>query len=1178
MIAVGALVVAGGGASAVAAAPRAHPNTSSQKPPPHPTPRVRHDLRGPIIPGYTHGMPARRAHSGASAASPATPDPSIPPTADDNLAYTSGPIMKRTTTYLIFWDPGNAVISQAVRDLETQFLQDLGGAYYGIMSQYYGEAADGSEEHVTPITNFGGSWDDSSTAYPHAGTTSDPLTDGDMRAEVRAAILANPDWNQGGLTSIYEVVVGEHVEFCEDSNHCTSGTPDSGICAYHGTFSVNGTDVIYASDGNDAGRNCGSTSPSPNDSDADADVSTLSHETFEAITDPLGDAWRTPQGKNHQYDEIGDLCQYYYGTPDENGANLTLNGHAYRVQLEWSNEHADLDPTASWAGCDVVSGAINSVAATSPYPACTANTLSRNDDLSTEQVTLPFNVNFFSQNFSSLWVNNNGNVTFDEPQYIYTPYGLASTTHEIIAPYFADVDTRDPGSREVTYGGEAGHDGRPGYFCVNWVNVGYYGNHSDRLDSFQLLLIDRSTQTGVQGDFDIVFNYDKLQWETGDASSGSGGLGGNSAVVGYSNGSNASLELPGSGVNGFFLDDGAGALIQGSRGSSTPGRYIFPVRNGSAAIGGVIHGAVTTDLGQTIIRGAPVQVCGVANGLCILTQSNEQGRYSVTGLPADTYNVSVMPAAGSYLLPLYISGIQLAANGDAAENLDLYSDDPLPPLIQVDYHRVTSDGVPVIEWGTDGKIHYSGQPGCSVTAIFALNDGSMTRTVNLTPDQAGYEYTGAIPDFEPHAGAATVTVTAVCNDTNGNDSENFSVYIDPSGVVVDQTGAPVVGAQVALLRADNPDGPFSAVPDGSPLMSPANRNNPDATTSDGTFGWDVVTGYYKVQASKAGCVNPSDVSKATVTSDAFAVPPAMPDLRLILNCDTTAPTIATTPVSIEENTVNGYVGDIPGVTITDPDDPTDSLTVSNDAPSPIPPGTATITWTAQDPAGNVGTATQTVTVTAPRPITLVGTARGGVTGISPLNLALPADTAAGDQILLAVAIPVQHDVDTPSGYTIVGTYTTGTADGEAKEVVYRRTATGADVNPHITVSFGTYGYSAVLGVYRGVDPTQPIETSSVGTTSGGLTVITPSITTTVPNDRLVVLSGETHSNSTPSWTPPAGMTERTSHSQPTAAAELADAAQPTPGGTGSKTSSLSGTTSANIVSVLISLQGEQYVP
>lgn len=210
-----------------------------------------------------------------------------------------------------------------------------------------------------------------------------------------------------------------------------------------------------------------------------------------------------------------------------------------------------------------------------------SSTLSANDDGSTGLVSLGFTVDFFGVTHTQLFVNNNGNVTFDFSLGTFTPFNLNTTNRQIIAPFFADVDTRPAASLDVTYGTGI-VDGRAA-FGVNWINVGYYNQRTNLLNSFQLVLIDRS-DTGA-GNFDIEFNYDKIQWETGDASGGSGGLGGNSARVGYANGTGASgtfFELPGSAVNGAFLDSNlATGLIHHSLNSSVDGRYVFAARNGA---------------------------------------------------------------------------------------------------------------------------------------------------------------------------------------------------------------------------------------------------------------------------------------------------------------------------------------------------------------------------------------------------------------------------------------------------------------------------------------------------------------------------------------------------------------------------------------------------------------------
>lgn len=195
-------------------------------------------------------------------------------------------------------------------------------------------------------------------------------------------------------------------------------------------------------------------------------------------------------------------------------------------------------------------------------------------------VPIGFSFNFYGTVSNELYINTNGNVTFDAPLPTFTPFGLDSAFRQVIAPFFADIDTRNPGSGVVTFGNGT-FEGRNA-FGVNWIDVGYFEENVDKTNSFQLLLVDRS-DTGV-GNFDIVFNYDKVEFETGDGSFGSGGLGGFSAHVGFSNGTGVpgeSFSLPGSGVPGTFIDSGTYPLVQNSLNSNVDGRYIFFGRDGN---------------------------------------------------------------------------------------------------------------------------------------------------------------------------------------------------------------------------------------------------------------------------------------------------------------------------------------------------------------------------------------------------------------------------------------------------------------------------------------------------------------------------------------------------------------------------------------------------------------------
>lgn len=210
-------------------------------------------------------------------------------------------------------------------------------------------------------------------------------------------------------------------------------------------------------------------------------------------------------------------------------------------------------------------------------PGFDSDQLLPNDDGSSPLVSLGFPVHLGRFDFfESLFVNNNGNVTFNTALGAYTPDDLTAFEN-IIAPLWADVDTRKVGT--VKFGrGEV--NGRRA-FGVTWTNVGYYQMKDDRTNTFQLLLIDRSDID--YGDFDIEFNFERIQWETGEASEGKNGVGGVPVRVGFYLGADF-FEIPGSGSPGKLIDGGPNALVSGSHGGCAVGRYVYQIRAGSAAL------------------------------------------------------------------------------------------------------------------------------------------------------------------------------------------------------------------------------------------------------------------------------------------------------------------------------------------------------------------------------------------------------------------------------------------------------------------------------------------------------------------------------------------------------------------------------------------------------------------
>lgn len=521
---------------------------------------------------------------------------------------------------------------------------------------------------------------------------------------------------------------------------------------------------------------------------------------------------------------------------------------------------------------------------------CLANALAANDDGSSAAVTIPFELKFFGTPYTQLYVNNNGNVTFGSGLSRYTPSDLTGQTDRpIIAPYFADVDTRGAGSNVTTYG--VSPDGNT--LCVNWADVGYFSSHDDKLNTFQLLLTKNTSGAGRgAGDFDITFNYDEMLWETGDASGGANGFGGTPAAAGFSAGTGAAgtyVQLPGSLTTGALVDGGPDALVAHSQGSTQLGRYVFQVRNAglTTSLGG-LQGRVVRASGGAAVANAYVQACRSTGTGCSYAYTDSTGGYSFTALPVATYDVRVWPPDDS-LFGGGTTAVVTAGQTTTVPAIQLTAPTPPPPGTTITSNGTSAAGIPSVNYAQTLQLALTGCAGtANPTYTVTLADGRVVRDhLPLTESPAGH-FTASIAPLTPNTGDATITtnVPATC----GGAPIAFNVYIDPSGVVTDQWGRPVAGATATLLRSDTENGTYAAVPDGSELMSPSNRHNPSTTDQNGYFQWDVQAGWYKVTTAKTGCT--------TESTPAMEVPPARIDLLIRSTCagaaapaPTSAPTI-----------------------------------------------------------------------------------------------------------------------------------------------------------------------------------------------------------------------------------------------------------------------------------------------
>jgi gliding motility-associated-like protein len=154
--------------------------------------------------------------------------------------------------------------------------------------------------------------------------------------------------------------------------------------------------------------------------------------------------------------------------------------------------------------------------------------LQPNDDGSSTLITLPFQFNLYGDLYNTCYVNNNGNVSFVNSFGTYSSQAFPTTDFRMVAPFWADVDTRNNG-------GTVKFKLTPNALYVNWDSVGYFNQQTDKLNTFQLIISD-GTNTDVGIGSNVSFCYKDMQWTTGSASQGVNGFGGTPATVGANRG------------------------------------------------------------------------------------------------------------------------------------------------------------------------------------------------------------------------------------------------------------------------------------------------------------------------------------------------------------------------------------------------------------------------------------------------------------------------------------------------------------------------------------------------------------------------------------------------------------------------------------------------------------------
>jgi hypothetical protein len=227
--------------------------------------------------------------------------------------HTGGTVIRNANVVLIFWGPSFA--SGGADNAYAQELQAFRNQFgttgeYNTITQYYGE---------DPVSGYGNIATGSLVGQADMFDTTTPptaVTDSIVQGEVKKYVAANGvDYN-----AVYEVFI-PRTSYSQDGSSTSCGGPNLQYCAYHSHYTDGtGKNVKY------------SIEPWPGCSGCSASGFTLTqnqehfvcHETREAVTDALGNAWFDRRGY-----EADDKCAWspapFIGT----------GGFGY--QYEWSN-------------------------------------------------------------------------------------------------------------------------------------------------------------------------------------------------------------------------------------------------------------------------------------------------------------------------------------------------------------------------------------------------------------------------------------------------------------------------------------------------------------------------------------------------------------------------------------------------------------------------------------------------------------------------------------------------------------------------------------------------------------------------------------------------------------------------------------------------------------------------
>ncbi|WP_371224550.1 Hint domain-containing protein [Roseovarius sp. 2305UL8-3] len=394
----------------------------------------------------------------------------------------------------------------------------------------------------------------------------------------------------------------------------------------------------------------------------------------------------------------------------------------------------------------------------------------------------PGGINFFGTNYTEIYLNSNGTISFGTPFTDFNTTDLTAETTPMLAPFFADVN--------VASGGEIYWDIDPvaGTIIMTWDSVAPFSGSGT--NSFQVVLTDNGG-----GDFTVEYIYEDIQW--------SGSAGGDVADVGWTDGGANDQLLDGSGdatellnyetndfgnsdPNGTFEIDFAGGvpqfpdgLVEGSDGNDTiDGSF------GGDPEGDVIDGGDGTGVG-----GNADEVYGgegddsIASGLADDTVVGGGGDDTIEGgdgndsLAGDNNGVTSTSESLNWS----------AAGADEADISAGFTQDTGGMEVSVSFSDDGDNNATFTVESSDTQFVPVGEPFSTTSSVALFGDGdaaTSTTTIAFSGSvDSGLEdevenVSFAINDVDSFAGNHIDTVTVLAFDADGNP---VTVTLTPQG-------------------------------------------------------------------------------------------------------------------------------------------------------------------------------------------------------------------------------------------------------------------------------------------------------------------------------------------------------------------------------------------------------------